>query len=188
MCARPDKTLVAAVMNVISFDRAYCLFPRATLDERLSLVCTSRQDDVIEAVYQKYAARGWSMIWSVDDIERVTPDPALRVNQCRWINDGNAWSIDLLLPPGFRESLRPLNERTKALGRDPVSITSWGQSISEDQRTCEMMFVQPQAINVFYRYVFAGYAVVRRRPVNSLLEITSSYNAGCHSNPLYSRH
>ena len=63
-----------------------------------------------------------------------------------------------------------------------------GVAMSQDQRTCEMMFVQPQAINIFYKYVFAGYAVVRRRPVNSLFEITSLHNAGCHSNPLYSRH
>ena len=81
-------------MNVITFEKAYCLFPRATLDDRLSLVCTSRQDDTIEAVFQKYTTRGWNIIRSVDDIEHVTQDPALDVNQRRWIDDRYTWSIN----------------------------------------------------------------------------------------------
>ena len=175
-------------MNVITFEKAYCLFPRATLDERLSLVCTSRQDDTIEAVFQKYATRGWNIIRSVDDIEHVTQDPALDVNQRRWIDDRYTWSINLPLPPFFKGSLASLNQRTKALGRDPASVTSWGQSISEDQHTCEMIFVQSGSVNLFYGYVFSGHNVMMREPVNSLLEMTSAHNAGCHSNALYSRH
>ena len=175
-------------MNVITFEKAYCLFPRATLDEYFSLVCTSRQDDVIEAIYQKYTARGWNIIRSVDDIDHVTTDPALNMNQRRWIDDRFAWSIDLPLPPTFKKSLVSLNERTKAIGRDPASVTTWRQTISEDQHTCEMVFNHCQSINLFYGYIFSGYAVMVREPINSLLELTSAHNAGCRANALYSRH
>ena len=183
-----SSNTTAAVMNVITFEKAYCLFPRATLDERFSLVCTTREDEVMEAIYRKYTARGWNFIRSIDDVPDLTSDPALRVNRCRWISDRFTWVMNLPLPPRFRESLGPLNGRTKALGRDPVSVTSWGQSISDDGRICEMMFYQPQAVNLFYEYVFSGRGVMIREPVNTLLELTSAYNAGCHSNALYSRH
>ena len=175
-------------MNVITFEKAYCLFPRATLDERLSLVCTSRQDDIIEAIYQKYTTRGWNIVRSVDDIEGLTSDPALQLDRYRWINDRLVWSIDLPLPNFFRKTLMPLNKRTNALGRDPASVTSWRQSLSEDRNTCELTFVQPQAVNLFYEYVFAGYGVTLWGPIDTLLEMTSAHNAGCSSNSLYVRH
>ena len=57
------KGFIACVMNIITFNQAHCLYPRATLEERLSLVCTDRQDEVIERVYERYHQRGWSSIY-----------------------------------------------------------------------------------------------------------------------------
>ena len=143
---------------------------------------------MIEAIYQKYTDRGWNIIRSLDDIGGLTADPALHMNQSRWVNDHLAWSIDLPLPPTFKNTLLPLNKRTNALGRDPASVTSWRQIISEDQHTCEMDFVQPQAVNLFYEYVFSGHGVMMAGPIKILLEMTSAHNAGCSSNSLYIRH
>ena len=123
-------------MNVISFNAAYCLYPRATLEERISIVCTTRQDQVIENIYNKYTARGWRIIRDVDDLETMRPDPALHPRRVRWIQDGLSWSIQLPLPNRFGNSLPPLNDRTKVFRRDPVSVTSWRLLVDEDSRTC----------------------------------------------------
>ncbi|KAH9899411.1 hypothetical protein C8Q73DRAFT_743368 [Cubamyces lactineus] len=64
------------VMNVISYEKAYCLFPQATLEERISLLmssCRGRSRYRAPGV-AKYHKRGFSMITapSPDDVE---PDP-----------------------------------------------------------------------------------------------------------------
>ena len=183
-----DTDTLAMVMNVISFDTAYCMYPRATLEQHVSLACTARRDPTLEGIYRKYAARGWRTIRSVDSLERRTSDPALCARHPRWINDGLSWSVRLPLPSGFGDSLPPLNWRTGAIRRDPVSATSWRLAVDQESRTCETVFVQPQAVNLFYQYVFANEDVLRTMSVRSLMEFASSINVGCHSNPLYSRH
>ena len=52
--------LVACVMNVISFKAAYSLYPRATFEDRCTLVCTSdiKRKNI---VFTKYGARGWTI-------------------------------------------------------------------------------------------------------------------------------
>ena len=87
---------MACVMNVITFKQAHCLYPRATLEERLSLVCTDRQDDVIERVYERYHQRGWSIIRTLGEVASRTSDPALS-DTTRWVNDYFSWTIPL--PP-----------------------------------------------------------------------------------------
>ena len=176
------------VMNVISFDTAYCLYPHATLEERLSLACTARQDQTFEGIRRKYAARGWRIIRKVDGLEVRTSDPALHGRHPRWINDGLSWSVKLPLPPLFQDSLPPLNWRTGAIRRDPVSVTSWRLTVEQQSRTCGTVFVQPQAVNMFYGYVFANEDVIRTGSVRNLQRFASSVNAGCSSNPLYARH
>lgn len=67
----------ACVMNVISYEKAYCLFPRATLEKRLSLLSSScrgrskRRSTGLE----KYARRGFRMLSTLppDELEL---DPA----------------------------------------------------------------------------------------------------------------
>ena len=176
------------VMNVISFDTAYCLYPHATLEERLSLSCTTRQDRTLGRIWRKYRARGWRIIHGVDDLELETSDAALHRRHARWINDGLSWSIKLPVPPGFRDSLPPLNRRTEALHRDPVSITTWKLTIREGSRTCKTTFIQRQSVNMFYTYVFVNEDPCSTTSVKNLLKFASLANAGCHSNVLYTRH
>ncbi|PIL37605.1 transcription factor [Ganoderma sinense ZZ0214-1] len=65
------------VMNVISYEKAYCLFPRATLEERRALVSSSclgrgtpREDGL-----DKYRRRGWSIQYYLPTHE-IVPDPS----------------------------------------------------------------------------------------------------------------
>ena len=179
---------LATVMNVIAFDTAYCLYPHATLEERLSLACTVRQDRTLEGIWRKYMGRGWRIVHRVDHLESRTSDVALHRRRTRWINDGLSWSIKLPVPPGFENSLPPLNRRTEALCRDPVSITTWKLTVCEGSRTGKTVFIHRQSVNMFYTYVFANEEPFRAASVRNLLEFASLANAGCHSNALYARH
>ena len=99
-------------MNLISFDRAYCLYPHATLELRAGLVCVSSPD---AAHQSKYTARGWTFAtdgqslhdtrtcirsWSAArDISRAF------TSRPRWIADRLSWVLRLPLdgvavPPG----------------------------------------------------------------------------------------
>ena len=109
-------------MNIITFDKAYCLYPRATLEERISLVCTDRQDEVIERVYERYSRRGWSIIRTLGELASKTADPALG-KTTRWVNDGFSWTISL--PPLMEQHSVAINSRTTGLSRDPTLVSSW---------------------------------------------------------------
>lgn len=67
----------ACVMNVLTYEKAYCLFPRATLEERRSLLSSScrGRSKRRSAGLAKYASRGFTLLSALapDDIEL---DPA----------------------------------------------------------------------------------------------------------------
>ncbi|KAH9856395.1 hypothetical protein C2E23DRAFT_699461, partial [Lenzites betulinus] len=86
------------VMNVIAYDTAYCLFPRATLEERRSLLSWSSQGRSKRRAegLVKYAARGFRMLEFLDDSELWQSEP----NRSfpfgpRWMGDPSSWSISL---------------------------------------------------------------------------------------------
>lgn len=64
-------------MNVISYEKAYCLFPRATLEKRLSLLSSScrGRSKRRSAGLEKYARRGFRMLATLPPDE-LEPDPA----------------------------------------------------------------------------------------------------------------
>ena len=109
-------------MNIITFNQAYCLYPRATLEERLSLVCTDRQDNVIKRVYERYRQRGWSIIRTLGEVASRTSDPALS-DTTRWVNDYFSWTIPL--PPLTEHQSDRINHYTDTLTHDPISVSSW---------------------------------------------------------------
>ena len=80
--------LPACVMNVISFEKAYSLFPRGTLEERRSLICATDGPGQTKAI-EKYEQRGWTMVYALDD-----SDMAFSLGP-RWISDDSAWTISL---------------------------------------------------------------------------------------------
>ena len=64
-------------MNVISYEKAYCLFPQATLEERRTLLsssCRGRGKHRMDGLL-KYHQRGFDVLYSLPASE-VVPDPA----------------------------------------------------------------------------------------------------------------
>lgn len=91
------------VMNLITHESAYSLYPHATFEERRSLVIStegSRQ----ESARNKYRERGWTMVEAGqdEDIRNARSDFTPRR---RYIGDSRCWTIPILpkldLPEGF---------------------------------------------------------------------------------------
>lgn len=111
-------------MNVITFEAAYCLFPRATLQEHMTLVSSPtkgiyhNRDEAL----RKYRERNFTIAFSVptDDFARKKP---LFPLGWRWIDDQTSWVIRFSLS-GIRSYLTdsPLSVSTV---HDPVVITNW---------------------------------------------------------------
>lgn len=112
---------IACVMNIISYERAYCLFPRATLEYRVSLLTSRGRDGSgqSEESIDKYSKRGFCMI---DHIPDDTYRRAFPVG-CRWVDDSTSWVLPLdthgvIAPP------HP-NSRSPPLLHDPMSTCNW---------------------------------------------------------------
>jgi len=94
------------VMNVISHEKAYSLYPRGTFNERRSLVLP-RQDENEErsrAAREKYIARGWNMVQALTRDEILDPTSAFFPGG-RYVGDSKCWTIPILpklqLPEGY---------------------------------------------------------------------------------------
>lgn len=108
-------------MNVISFEKAYCLFPRATLEDRRSIVTLryNPEPGVLQNCIEKYEERGWSFENFRDVYQQ---DPAFYLGD-RWINDSMSWVIpldttELQHPP-------PANPYSAPLLHDPAAVCNW---------------------------------------------------------------
>ncbi|KAI0745564.1 hypothetical protein C8Q76DRAFT_605408, partial [Earliella scabrosa] len=101
------STHSTCVMNVINSKTAYCLFPRATLEERQSLLsCSSRGIyRNRNAALAKYAQRGYKITFHVPP-ETLSPRRQTFQLGWRWLDDENSWVLPLdvvgvdLSPPG----------------------------------------------------------------------------------------
>lgn len=113
----------ACVLNLISFDAAYSLYPRATFHERVSLI-TKKKTYPLSPVMLKWAERGWKPFKSYlpEGMSQERYDLSFP-SHSRWIDDGHSWTIRLdqtgLTPPP------PLSRLSPQLTRDPVACTNW---------------------------------------------------------------
>lgn len=81
-------------MNLITHERAYSLYPRATFEERRSLVI-STEGSKQETARKKYTERGWIMVKTGqdEDIRNARSD----FTPCqRYIGDSRCWTIPIL--------------------------------------------------------------------------------------------
>jgi hypothetical protein len=106
-------------MNVLSYNKAYSLYPRTTFDERETLLTPRNPEhrDIRFHAIQKYRDRGW----------RVMQQPSLRNEPfyafgSRWIGDRHSWVIDL---PPVPTVAPPPTPRSRPLADDPVAATNW---------------------------------------------------------------
>ncbi|KAH9947178.1 hypothetical protein B0H21DRAFT_822098 [Amylocystis lapponica] len=119
------------VMNVISFEKAYCLYARGTLEEHRSLVNrTTNRYVIYHQDLDKYAARGWNILM------RLPPPPDDDDNHSdwepihnRWIDDKWSWVVPLDIvgvtyPPAPTPS-------SCAMVHDPVAVCYWVSTYSD---------------------------------------------------------
>ncbi|KAL0953610.1 hypothetical protein HGRIS_004818 [Hohenbuehelia grisea] len=82
----------SVVMNIIGYEFAYCLFPKATLQQRISMICSTAGPHQ-QAARDKYTARGWRMIASADELT-YTERPCFE-DGLRYVGDPDCWAIPL---------------------------------------------------------------------------------------------
>ncbi|KAF9476517.1 hypothetical protein BDN70DRAFT_897280 [Pholiota conissans] len=92
------------VMNIITHDKAYALFPRATFEERRSLICLSF-NELRDKAIEKYTERGWSFT-NVADAGRNSLETQFSFGE-RYVGDRKCWTLPILpaldLPSGHME-------------------------------------------------------------------------------------
>lgn len=112
-------TEVACVMNVLTHQHVYALFPRATLIDRVTLaINTAGEGERWDIARQKYAKRGWRVV------DLGHEDLALEESadfQCvpRWIGDSKTWTV-------------PLLPKLPHLGNDCLSINAFKLAYDEE--------------------------------------------------------
>jgi hypothetical protein len=108
-------------MNVIAWDTAYCLYPRATLLDRVALVIHPVIPLDTPAV-RKYAERGYRLFNAPHAYQRAQLAPVFFPDAPRWVDDARGWAVPLetagLAPPPFSATSVPIT-------RDPVAHNSW---------------------------------------------------------------
>lgn len=160
--------IVACVMNIITYNKAYCLYPRATLEDRISLICTGRSDTTIYRTFRKYLQRGWTISLCSTDL----PLPTLRslsINRPRSIEGPSSWVIPLLHYPAPAFSF---NNRSAMLRTDPVSASSWTLLV-DDARRCRMHYELIRDPQLYYTYVRDSNEILRD-PLFYSMESSSS--------------
>ena len=97
-------------MNLISHEKAYSLYPRATFKERRSFAFQREglSEETAQVAREKYIARGWNMIQSLTRDEIMGPFSAFSAGG-RYIGDSKCWTIPILpklqqLPAGYIET------------------------------------------------------------------------------------
>ncbi|KAH8092523.1 hypothetical protein BXZ70DRAFT_1010836 [Cristinia sonorae] len=109
------------VMNVISYEKAYCLYPRATLHDHHTVINDLPPSSSQPAALSKYKERGFTICNDIRCDEAVV-DISFRLWN-RSIGDSLCWSIPLDMEgvgPGYL-----LPGKHQPLSHDPVSISQW---------------------------------------------------------------
>lgn len=124
-------------MNVISWDRAYCLYPRATFMHRTSLIFKKEMMHET-AVLTKYTDRGYTFITKTpvqpphpqcqhcshctEGYHIQTSLAAAFPSDQRWIADTHSWVIRL----STEGVIQPDDPSTSSnLSQDPCYVTTW---------------------------------------------------------------
>lgn len=88
-------------MNLITHDRAYSIFPRATFDERKSMInlpssrYLSRRHARRDVALTKYIERGWEMVQGASPKELSDPNFIFACGTRR-LGDSRCWTIPIL--------------------------------------------------------------------------------------------
>lgn len=139
-------------MNVISYEKAYCLFPLATLEGRVSLLSYSShgRSERRARGAAKYTARGFRLVDFLSHTELAFPHEAVPFSfGPRWVGDSDTWVIPLdmhgILPPP------PANPYSTARTHDPVALCSFSVTYSiTDGTIMDFSVVESQVLKYSY--------------------------------------
>lgn len=152
---------LGCLLNVISYERAYCLYPRATLHERRALLIHPQDGDQwTEILIKNITQRGYEVI-EVPDMPELaisTPDVSF-VLGWRWIDDSSAWVIDLdtvdVTPPPAA------NDLSSSRTHDPVAICNFSLRYRAHNRV-HMEFFTGYGSPLQFTYVFGDLELLKR--------------------------
>jgi hypothetical protein len=140
-CASPvprslwlTREVLAPVVNFITADMAYSLYPKATFDKRIALQFGYEWHEATEKAYKKYAERGWEFF------SKLTWDKAKEIQPCtipdtiRYLDDEYTWRVPLdttgldLYPSAKKsdskgKSTASLDDGTETV--NPFYVNSW---------------------------------------------------------------
>lgn len=158
-------------MNIISFEKAYCLFPHATLEEHRSILVSCSPSRPYSAqlrtCMRKYEARGWTFSEYTDVYQH---DPAFHLGE-RWISDNMSWVIPLdktniTLPP-------PPNPYSSPLQHDPVAVCNW--HVSRPMRPSKVMEIDTDVLeSPFLRHAYVINNIDLRHYLEGILSARTS--------------
>jgi hypothetical protein len=133
-------------MNVISFDVAYSLYPRATFEERRTLSMSVSNEGEAEAL-GKYAVRGWKILCDILPHEENKPLASFHQDVTRWVDDEMSWKIPLDMTGLIMRP--PPSENSCAFNWDPVKHNSWKLIRA---RTHKLLMTYHVAKSTLFRY------------------------------------
>ncbi|KAH9918734.1 uncharacterized protein BXZ73DRAFT_92162 [Epithele typhae] len=110
------------VMNIITYNAAYSLYPYATFEQHEAVVINNGSLQA-KAALVKYSARGWRIIANPSPLIPLLDRRAFHPNVPRWVCDGKTWMIpldldDIALPEAPSAS-------SARLTGDPVAECGW---------------------------------------------------------------
>lgn len=124
------------MLNFLTFDTAYCLYPRATIVEKKSLLLKNIEDvkPGVRAAVRKYRRWGFTFIQLAEEND----EELFHLKKVRWAMDLHAWSFDL---PKLPQPYRLFTNY-----RSPAESTSWAITTYIDdyhRMRCDMWYDDP---------------------------------------------
>ncbi|KAH9896703.1 hypothetical protein C8Q73DRAFT_664433 [Cubamyces lactineus] len=111
-----------SILNIVTYNAAYSLYPQATLEEYRSLVLNGG-DQGKAAALEKYSRHGWQAIPNPSPLIQQLDHSLLHIGKSRWVCDEHTWTIPLSMegvePP------KPASPTSPVLSWDPIVECGW---------------------------------------------------------------
>ncbi|KAI0716941.1 hypothetical protein C8Q76DRAFT_617621 [Earliella scabrosa] len=119
------STHSTCMMNLITFSTAYCIFPRATLEGRQSLLSSSTRGIYRNRgqALKKYKNRGFDVLFSVPVHTSPLGQPSFPLGW-RWLDDKHTWTMPLDMA-GVDAPVTITIQQARPLTHDPSTICNW---------------------------------------------------------------
>ncbi|KAI0765134.1 hypothetical protein C8Q74DRAFT_1031334 [Fomes fomentarius] len=145
------------VMNIVTYNAVYSLYPYATFEERTSLVVL-KVSERTQLALDKYASRGFRIL---DNLPSPTTGGPLLLDAhatgyfsgvARWVSDAKSWIVPLNMDGVVLPSAP---SGAEALSRDPIAECGWhlmAQMTAGDTISTSMNAINIQSPRLGWRY------------------------------------